>query len=204
MVENHHYEFLHKKIRPLGLYYYDNQYYQYMPVKIRGGDIQESIRHIRETWDEFSQGQPFSYFFLDRDYEKLYNSEMRTARVFTIFSMLAIFIACLGLFGLSAFMAEKRTREIGIRKAMGARINQILGILYKEVMVLLLFSTLLAWPLSYYLMSRWLENFAFRIELSLLPFAGASILALVVAVATTSTQVLKAAYTNPAETLRDE
>jgi len=204
VMENHHFESLHKKIGPLGLYYYDNQYFQYMPVKIRSGDMQSSIGHIRETWERFTNGQPFSYFFLDRDYEKLYHTEMRTARVFTIFSGLAILIACLGLFGLSAFMAEKRTREIGIRKAMGARINQILGILYKEVMLLLLVSTLLAWPLTYYLMSRWLENFAFRIDLGLLPFAGASALALIIAVATTSTQALKAAYTNPAETLRDE
>ncbi|MBS3807325.1 MAG: ABC transporter permease [Bacteroidales bacterium] len=204
VIENHHYESLHKQVRPLGLRYYEGKYFQYMPVKIRTVNMQESISYIRDTWDTFSKGQPFTYFFLDRDYEQLYNSEMRTARILTIFSGLAIFIACLGLFGLSAFMAEKRTREIGIRKAMGARIINILTILYKEVFVLLIASTLIAWPLTYYLMSRWLENFAFRIELSLLPFIGASILALIIAVATTSTQALKAAYTNPAETLRDE
>ena len=204
VIENHHYESLHKQIRPLGLRYYEGRYFQYMPVKIRTGNMQESISYIRDTWDTFSKGQPFTYFFLDRDYEQLYNSEMRTARILTIFSALAIFIACLGLFGLSTFMAEKRTREIGIRKAMGARITNILNILYKEVFILLIASTLIAWPLTYYLMTRWLENFAFRIELSLLPFAGASILALIIAVATTSTQALKAAYANPAETLRDE
>ena len=204
VVENHHFESLHKHIRPLGLYYYDNKRYQYMPVKIQGADMQETIRFIDDTWKTFTKGQPFSYFFLDRDYEQLYTDEVRTARIFTIFSVLAIVVACLGLFGLSAFMAEKRIREIGIRKVMGATIPNILKLLYKEVVVLLVASTLIAWPLTYYLMNRWLENFAFRIDLSLLPFVSASLAALVIATITTSGQALKAAYTNPAKTLRDE
>jgi putative ABC transport system permease protein len=204
VIENHHFESLHKQIQPLGLRYYKNRRYQYMPVQVNTEDMQATIRYIRDQWESFTRNQPFSYFFLDRDFEQLYASERRTARIFTIFSALAILIACLGLFGLSAFMAEKRTKEIGIRKVMGAKIINILNILYKEVFILLGVSTLIAWPVSYYLMSRWLEDFAFRINWSLTPFVAASLLALVIAMATTSTQALKAAYTNPADTLRDE
>jgi putative ABC transport system permease protein len=159
---------------------------------------------MESKWKEFTENQPFRYFFLDDDFNKLYEAEQRTTKVFTLFSVLAIFIACLGLFGLSAFMAEKRTKEIGIRKAMGANQQNILRILYKEIAVLLIIATFIAWPLTYYLMSNWLENFAYRIGLDLIPFVVASVIALAIAVFTTSFQALKAANTNPAYTLRDE
>jgi putative ABC transport system permease protein len=141
---------------------------------------------------------------MDDDFEKLYNAEQRTAKVFTIFAVLAILIACLGLFGLSAFMAEKRTKEIGIRKAMGASQINILRILYKEIIVLLVISTIIAWPVTYYLMDQWLADFAYRIGIGIVPFIFASFIALVIAIFTTSFQAIKAANTNPAYTLRDE
>ncbi len=175
-----------------------------MPVKVNTGNLGQTIDYIKEKWSQFTNDQPFGYFFMDSDYNSLYAAEQRTAKIFTIFSLLAIFIACLGLFGLYAFMAEKRTKEIGIRKVLGARINHILHILYKEVFVLLIVATLIAWPVTYYLMSLWLDNFAFRIEIGLMPFLFSSVLALIIAVITTGGQALKAANTNPAYTLRDE
>ena len=210
VVKNHHFESLHKQIRPLAMMYYDQKlyfdqkFYRYMPVKLNTGNLSQTIDYIKEKWNQFTNDQPFGYFFMDSDYNSLYTAEQRTAKIFTIFSLLAIFIACLGLFGLSAFMAEKRSKEIGIRKVMGAKINNILGILYKEVFLLLIFSTLIAWPVTYYLMTRWLDNFAFRIDMGLMPFLISSVLAFTIAVVTTGGQALKAANTNPAYTLRDE
>lgn len=204
VVENHHFESLHKNIRPLGLRYEGSAYYDYMPIKLNTRNLKETIEHVEATWNKFTNNQPFSYFFMDDDFEKLYNAEQRTAKVFTIFAVLAILIACLGLFGLSAFMAEKRTKEIGIRKAMGASQINILRILYKEIIVLLVISTIIAWPVTYYLMDQWLADFAYRIGIGIVPFIFASFIALVIAIFTTSFQAIKAANTNPAYTLRDE
>jgi len=204
VVNNHHFESLHKPIRPLAFFYYDHDYHRYIPIRINVTNSGEAIQHIKSTWNEFTNHQPFSYFFLDRDFLRLYDAEMRTARIFTIFSILAIFIACLGLLGLSAFMAEKRNKEIGIRKSVGAGTVSILKILYREVFLLLILSTLVAWPVTYYLMSRWLENFAFRIDLEIIPFVIASVTALFIAILTTSFHAMKAAHMNPAYTLRDE
>ncbi|MBS3770845.1 MAG: ABC transporter permease [Bacteroidales bacterium] len=210
VTNNYHFESLHKQIRPLALLYFDQElyfdskFYQYMPVKLNTENLNQSIDYIKERWNRFTNNQPFSYFFLDSDYNSLYAAEQRTGKIFTIFSLLAIFIACLGLFGLSAFMAEKKTKEIGIRKVLGAKIINILRVLYKEVFVLLILSTLVAWPFTYYIMSRWLDNFAFRVDMELLPFLISSVLALLIAVVTTGAQALKAALTNPAYTLRDE
>jgi len=204
VVENHHFESLHKNIRPLGLRYEGSPYYDYMPIKLNTRNLNETIEQVESTWNKFTNNQPFSYFFMDDDFEKLFNAEQRTAKVFIIFSVLAILIACLGLFGLSAFMAEKRTKEIGIRKAMGASPLNILRILYKEIILLLIISTLIAWPVTYYLMEQWLADFAYRIGMGVGPFIFAPIAALVIAIFTTSFQALKAANTNPAYTLRDE
>ncbi len=204
VIENHHFESLQQEIKPLALRYEGSSYYDYLPVKLNTGNINATIAHIEKTWNDFTGNQPFSYFFMDDDFDKLHAAEQRTAKVFTIFSILAIFIACLGLFGLSAFMAEKRTKEIGIRKALGAKPSNILNILYREVFILLGVATLVAWPLTYYLMDNWLTNFAYRIGLGFSPFLVSSIIALSIAVFTTSFQALKAANINPAYTLRDE
>ena len=141
---------------------------------------------------------------MDDDYDRLYQAERKTARVMSVFSSLAILIACLGLFGLSAFTAQKRVKEIGIRKVMGADIFQILSLLYKEVLILILIATAIAWPVSYFFMDRWLENFAFRVSWSALPFMISSLGTLLIAVSVTSIQAMKAAWSNPAHTLRDE
>ena len=204
VIENHHITSLQNEIRPLALRYEGSPYYDYLPVKLNTGEMNQTIEHIEKAWSEFTGDQPFSYFFMDDDFDKLYAAEQRTAKVFSIFSILAIFIACLGLLGLSAFMAEKRTKEIGIRKALGAKPGNILKILYKEVLLLLALATLISWPLTYYLMDQWLASYAYKVSLNVTPFLFSSCVALIIAVFTTSFQAMKAANTNPAYTLKDE
>ncbi len=204
VVKDYHFETLHKPIRSLVIRHHQDRLLHYAVLRVSMDEIQSTIKALGEQWDAFNIGEPFDYFFLDKDFDSLYREEQRTAKVFITFSVLAIFIACLGLFGLSAFMAEKRKKEIGIRKAMGARVREILHLLYKEVFMLLIISTVISWPLSYYLMKLWLQKFAFRIEISIFPFIAASIIALIIAVLTTSFQASKAANANPALTLRDE
>jgi len=204
VVKDFHFETLHKPIRSLVIRHHRDRNYRFIAMRVEMDGIQSTIKSIDNTWSEFKAEEPIDYFFLDNNFNSLYQEEQRTAKVFITFSILAIFIACLGLFGLSAFMAEKRKKEIGIRKAMGARVRRILALLYREIFVLLILSTLISWPLSYYLMKLWLQKFAFRIEMSFVPFIAASLIALIIAILTTGFQAAKAANTNPAYTLRDE
>jgi putative ABC transport system permease protein len=141
---------------------------------------------------------------LDEDYNNLYLNEEQTRKLFSIFSFLAIFIACLGLFGLASFSAQRRTREVGIRKALGGSITHIILILNKEFLKWVLIANLIAWPLAYYLMNSWLQNFAYRINLQWWVFLSGAGIALLIAVFTVSFQSIKAAYINPAKALRYE
>jgi putative ABC transport system permease protein len=134
----------------------------------------------------------------------LYSQEMRTGRIFTIFSVLAIFIACLGLLGMASFTAEKRTKEIGIRKAMGAPVSSIYTLLTKEIVYLVVFATIIAWPLTWYVMNNWLDNFAYRIDPGLMTFVLSTIIAFIIAVLTVSYQARKAAIANPVKSLKYE
>ncbi len=204
IIDNYHFQSLHRDIEPLALRYIQNNNRNYLPVRIHTNDIKNTIEYLNKQWDEFTNGIPFNYFFIDNQFNQLYNSEQRIAKVFTMFSILAIFIACLGLLGLSAFMAEKRTKEIGIRKVHGAKPINILQILYKEVFLLLILSTLIAWPMTYFVMNQWLENFAYKTSMEITPFFVSSLVALLIAIFTTSSQAVKAAGTNPAHILKDE
>lgn len=204
VLKDFHFESLHKPVRALVLRHHNDNSFEQVVVRMQMKDAQRTLKQIEKTWSDFKPDEPMGHFFLDQAYDHLYNEELRTARIFVIFSILAIVIACLGLLGLSAFMAEKRSKEIGIRKVMGARIPGILQLLYREVLLLLLFATIVAWPLSYYLMKLWLQNFAFHINMSFVPFVVATLVACFIAIFTTSFQALKAAHTNPSDTLRDE
>jgi putative ABC transport system permease protein len=143
-------------------------------------------------------------FISDDDYDSLYMNEMQTRKLFSIFSFLAIFIACLGLFGLASFIAERKTNEIGIRKILGASAPRIVNHLNKRFVKWVLIATLIAWPAAWYVMSRWLQNFAYRIDLSWWMFVLAAVLALMIALITVSFQTVKAALKNPADSLRHE
>lgn len=202
VMEDFHYESLHQKIHPLVIA--SHPVYTYLTIRIKGGNTQESIRSIEEKWNEFVSDQAMDYFFLDQAVENQYSDEKRARTLFSSFSLLAIIIGALGLLGLSSYTAEQRTREIGIRKVMGARITTVVWLLLKEINKLVLISTVIAWPAAWYLMSQWLEGFAFRISLTPWIFVTASILSYAVAVITVSYQAIRAARTNPAITLKYE
>ncbi|MDX9846154.1 MAG: ABC transporter permease [Tenuifilaceae bacterium] len=202
VIEDFHYESLHQKISPLIIA--SHPVYTYLTVRIDGSNVQETIRAIESKWVEFVPDQTFDYFFMEEAIENQYGDERRARTLFTSFSVLAIIIASLGLLGLSSYSAEQRTREIGIRKVMGANIGMMVWLLLNEINRLFIISTLIAWPIAWYLMKGWLEDFAFRISLSPWIFIGASILSYLIAVVTVGYQALKAAGTNPAITLKYE
>ena len=159
---------------------------------------------MEKTWKQFIPNRPFQHWFLDEQLEQAYFQEQRFGLAATTFSALAVFVACLGLLGLAAFTAEQRTKEIGIRKILGATVPNIIIILSQEFLILVLVANLIAWPIAYTLMNRWLQDFAYHITLSILPFLAGGLLALLIALATTSTLAFRAASSNPIEALRYE
>lgn len=173
-------------------------------IKYNAANTQEVVQLAEERWAQFFPGNPFEYFFLDDRFSEQYKADQQFGNVFTIFSGLAIFVACLGLFGLAAFMTAKRTKEIGIRKVLGASISSILQLLSTDFMKLIMVSVLLAIPIAYYGMSQWLSGFAFRIDLYWYIFAVPALLVLLIALLTVSFQTLRAAKSNPVESLRYE
>ena len=203
VLKDFHFESLHQKIRPLVIFLNRGQT-AYLPVRIRPGDIPGSISFIEKEWKKFVPNKPFEYFFLDDDYNKLYQSEQKTGEIFTVFSVLAIFIACLGLFGLAAFTAERRTKEIGIRKVLGASVPGIVMLLSKEFTRWVLVANIIAWPLAYYFMSNWLQNFAYRMDPGWATFLISAVIALLIALLTVSFQAVKVAIANPVNALRSE
>ncbi len=202
VVEDFHFASMREVIRPLVFYLGESQ--GYISFKIQGDDINETISIIQSKWDEFAPGQPFSYSFLDQKFDALYANEQQIGNIFGVFAFLAIFIACLGLFGLAAFTAEQRTKEIGVRKVMGASVTGIMGLLSKESMKLMFIAFILASPLAYFAMDSWLQDFAFRTDIKVTTFITAGILSFLVAWLTMSYNTLRAARTNPANALRDE
>ncbi len=164
----------------------------------------QGIAHIEKTWKAFLPHRPFEYQFLSLRYQQLYDSEKKQGQLFTIFSGLAIFIACLGLFGLATFNTLQRVKEIGIRKVMGASMTHILTLLSREIVILVLIANVLAWPAAWYFMAKWLDGFAYKIDLPVIVFILSTAAALLIALITVSSQTIKTAMTNPAKTLRYE
>lgn len=196
-------ESLHTEIKPLCVQLKDKASV-YLLIKLNTSELTKSINLIKETYSKYLPDSDFEYFFIDDNFEKKYNSEKKTATVFSIFSLLAIIVASLGLYGLSSFSVEKRTKEIGIRKALGASFMNVIKMFYKEILLLLILSTLIAWPIAYYLMNSWLQNFIYKIELSVVPFLLASLFVLIIAVLTVGSQIIKSANTNPADAIHYE
>lgn len=202
VVKDFHYESLHKNISPLAIVY--AQAYSYLYIKLDNKNTLSTIDAIEDVWNKFSPNQALDYFFLNQAIKNLYEKEKQEKTLFTGFSILAIIIALLGLLGLSSYSTQQRTHEIGIRKVMGAKVINIIWLLLSEINRLFVLSTLIAWPLVWVFMEKWLEGFAFRITLSPLLFVAASLLAYVVVVITVSYQTIRAARTNPAITLTCE
>jgi putative ABC transport system permease protein len=206
VVKDYHYESLHQEIRPMGLFLSNgsSKFESYISVRIETGDLAETIEFVNRKWNEFTPGAPFEFSFLNEDYDNLYINEKQTEQIFSIFSFLAIVIACMGLFGLVAFVADRRVKEIGIRKILGASVTNIVMHLSKNFTLLVLISNFIAWPVAWYVMNKWLEDFAYRIEVGLWMFFLAGGSALLIAFLTVSTQAIRAALANPVESLRYE
>ena len=176
----------------------------FISFRIHPREISASIHHLQSNWRQFSPSYPFDYYFLDEDFARLHRADERLGKTFRYFAFLAIFVACLGLLGLAAYTAEQRTREIGIRKVLGASVGSIVLLLSKEFTRWVILSNLIAWPLAYLAMSQWLKDFAFRIELGVDVFLISAAIAFIVALATVSLQTIKAALSNPIDSLRYE
>jgi len=202
VVKNFHFESLRDKISPLVLVYAQDN--GAISVKVKTADLSGLMSQIEDKWKRFSPNQQFSYTFMDQDFDATYRSENRLGTLFISFSTLAILIACLGLFGLAAYAAEQRTKEIGIRKVLGASVSGIVGMLSIDFIKLVVVSILVASPLAWYFMNKWLQDFAYRTAFHwwILGIAGA--VAILIAFATISFQSVKAALANPVKSLRSE
>jgi putative ABC transport system permease protein len=199
-----HFESLHQRILPLVLLQSPVDGYSRISIKISGKNISGALTHIESVWKKYLPEIPYEYDFLDNNFERLYQSEQRQGSIFTIFSCIAIFIACLGLLGLSAFTITQRIKEIGVRKVLGASVSSIVSLLSKDFLKLVGIASLIAFPVAWFAMNQWLQGFAYRIHISWLVFLLAAIIAAIIAFATISVQAIKAALTNPVKSLRTE
>ena len=207
VVDDYHYESLHQEIRPMALFLSGGYYTsteRFVSTRLNTANVSETLAFVEETWSRFAPGMPFMYSFLNQDYEDLYINEKQTKRLFTIFSLLAIFIACLGLFGLASFVADQKAREIGIRKVLGASVEGIVGNLSMNFTKWVILANVIAWPISFFLMNAWLQNFAYRIDMSPGAFILSSVLAVAIAVSTVSYQAVKASLANPVDALKHQ
>tara|TARA_R110002033_G_scaffold26394_1_gene60256 strand:- start:80792 stop:83224 length:2433 start_codon:yes stop_codon:yes gene_type:complete len=202
VVKSFHYESLHENIGALGLFM--NTSSGLMAAKLNSVDIKNTISRIESIWNTLAPGQPFSFSFLDESFNNTYKSEQQLGEIFIIFTILSILIACLGLFGLATFNAEKRTKEIGVRKVLGATVGQISYRLTVDFLKLVGIAILVSIPIGWYAMNMWLEDFSYRIEISWWIFALAALLAIVIAVLTVGYQSIKAAIVNPVKSLKTE
>jgi putative ABC transport system permease protein len=203
VVKDFHFSSLHSEIKPLAIHYRPDTF-RYLLVKVKPDDISHFIRSLEATWTKLVPGTPFEYQFLDEKIDMLYRTDQRIGKIINSFTILALFIACLGLFGMASFAAEQRTKEIGIRKVLGATVPQIASLLIKEFGKWVLLANLIAWPVAYFMLNRMLEVYAYRTSLEVWIFLLAGAAVLVIAITTVSYQSMKAALANPVETLRYE
>ncbi len=203
-VKDFHLQSMNEAIRPMAMTLVGENPVRLLSIRTSPAQFDKTLSFIETQWKSFNPGQPVDYVFLDEQFDKGFRKEELSFKVFSAFAGLAIFIACLGLFGLASFMAEQKTKEIGVRKMLGATVSGIVVLLSKEYVKWLALANLLAWPLAYYAMSKWLQNFAFRINLTVWPFLIAGGTALVIALLTVSYQSIKAALAHPVSSLKYE
>jgi hypothetical protein len=173
-------------------------------VKVNGSNTDQTVEYLQDVWEKTNPGFPFEYRFLDAAYDELYMAEDRLGRIFKYFSILTILISCLGLFGLAAFLAEQRTKEIGVRKILGAGIPRIISTLAGGFLKWVVLANIIAWPVTYFIMTRWLEGYAYHTKLSGWIFLTAAIISLSIALATVSFQTLRSASRNPVNAIKYE
>jgi putative ABC transport system permease protein len=208
IIKNFNVQSMHTPISAFALFHTTSTGYSmgvsHILARIKPGDVSNTISLVESKWKSFVSGEPFDYNFLDAAFDAQYRSEQRVGSLFSIFASLSIFIACLGLFGLCAYIAERRTKEIGVRKVLGASVHSLVVLLSKEFVRLTLIAALIAFPVAWWAMEKWLEDFAFRINIGWDIFLIAGLCTLLVALATVSFQAIKAAVANPVKSLRTE
>ena len=205
VLDNFNFESLHQNIQPMILFIpSDSTNFNYLSVKLDGQQLPAALAHLEQVWKQFLPQFPFDYQFVDEEFGALYEAEQRQGRVFISFALLAILVACMGLFGLTAFVTQQRVKEIGIRKILGATTASLITLLSKDFLKLVLIALVIATPLAYFLMEGWLADFAYRIDLQWWMFGVAGVLGIGVAFLTVSIQSMKAALANPVQSLRSE
>jgi len=202
VVKNFNFSSLRDVITPLALYFSDER--GSIALRLKTKNLTATIDQIKNKWQTMVTGQPIDYKFMDEQFNNLYKTEQRTGQIFITFAILAIFIACLGMFGLAAFAAEQRTKEIGVRKVLGASVSNIAAMLSKEFIKLVLIAALLAFPVGWWAMTKWLQDFAYRVNISWWIFALAGLLSLIIALPVIGFQTVRSAIANPANSLRTE
>jgi putative ABC transport system permease protein len=208
VMKDFHFESLHQEIKPIIFIMPasagNNSFYNNISIKISGQNISSSLTTINDAWQRYLPDLPYQYTFLDEKFSKLYEAEQRQGTIFTVFACIAIFIACLGLFGLSAFAISQRVKEIGVRKVLGANVTSIVTLISKDFLKLVLIAALIAFPVAWYAMHQWLQAFAYRVGIHWWVFVITAVAALVIALLTISFQAIKAAVANPVKSLRTE
>ncbi|MCP4728294.1 MAG: hypothetical protein GY863_24875, partial [bacterium] len=203
IVKDFHYKSLHHQLEP---YYIriGGTSFSYLAIKLNPGDFSATIDQIRSVWEDTFPDRPYVYSFFDEEFDKMYQSEERMSSVFRYFSFIAILLACMGLFGLTAFVVENKTKEIGIRKVLGSSVPRIIKNVSIDFVFLVIGANVIAWPVSYYVMNKWLFNFAYKIDISIWTFLAAGLTVFLLAVITISARTIKTAYMNPVDVLRYE
>jgi len=203
IVKDFHYKSLHDKIGPMVLFNNGGSS-SYIFAKTYPDNIPAAIQAAQKVWGRYIPDQPFTYSFLDDSFNTLYKTDIKTSKLILIFSIIAVIISALGLFGLATFSADQRIKEIGIRKVLGASVQQITTLISKDFIMLVLVAIVIAVPIAWYVMNTWLQGFAYRVNLTAGIFMGAGLIAIIIAVISVSTQAIKAAVANPVNSLRSE
>ena len=203
ITEDFHYNTIHEKVQPLVMFVPDNPM-EYVLVRTREGKLDEAITSLKENWKSIAPDVPFEYFFTDTRLNELYKSEERFSALIGFFSVLSVFVACLGLYGLVSIMVQYKVKEIGIRKVLGASTANLTTLLSKQFIFLILGANIIAWPLAYFYMGEWLSNFAYKIDISLTPFVTSAGVVLLASILTISYHGIKASSTNPIKSLNKD
>ena len=205
IVNDFHFESLRNQISPyIFKFKKEDNNWGYISIRISSKTTNNTISEIEKTWKEFTTNDPMQFFFMDKDFERLYKEEKQSANLAILFTFLAILIASLGLFGLTSFTVEQRTKEMGVRKAMGATVSSLFVLISKEIVLLVCIATLIAWPIIFFISKNWLQNYSYRINLPLFDFFLGFIIAITIALITISYRTIKSAKVNPSESLRHE
>ena len=204
VVKDFHFEDLHVPIGPYGFMLNQPPQYNYMIVHVKPGNMNASVQGVQNVWHTLNGTEPFDYSFLNKDFQKNYDAENKLSEIVGDFTFIAILISCLGLFGLATFSAEQRIKEIGVRKVLGASVTGIVALVSKDFLKLIAIAVVIASPIAWFVMNKWLQSFAYRTNIGWEVFAVTTLLALLIALLTISFQAIRAAIANPVKSLRSE